>query len=122
MVRRAETGGEKGDAADVVEMCMAAQYFGRDRLLRGGERSAQAAQTGARVEDQQVVAAPDLDARGISAIADGTRARTGNASPNPPELDLHLFQLSQPAILKLGPGARTAYVFCWKMDYAIDPN
>src|SRR6202012_2958798 len=53
MVGRVEAGGEEDDAADMVEMRMAEQDFGVDRLFRGGERSAQAPKAGATVEDQQ---------------------------------------------------------------------
>src|ERR1700761_7207920 len=106
MVGRAETGGEEGDAADMVVMRMAAQDFGRDRFLGGGKRSAQSPQPGAGIEDQQVLAAPNLDAGRIATIADCVRPGAGNASPNSPELDLHFFQISQPAIPQLGPGSR----------------
>src|SRR5258708_30781004 len=75
---------EERQAADMVEMRVGIEEIGADRpVLEQG--AAELAQPGAAIHDQQVIAAPYLDAGGVAAITNGLRAGAGNAAPHAPE-------------------------------------
>src|SRR5690606_36859064 len=84
---RIEERAEMGQPADMVVMRMGEKQVGIDRrLLLQGE--AQRADTRARIHDQQMPAAADLQAGGIAAVAHYVRRTRGNAAAYPPGADV----------------------------------
>ena len=75
---------EERQPVDVIDVEMAKEDIRIGRAPRF-DQSAQRPQSRARIEDQQAVAAPHLDARSIAAIARQLRLRTGEAAAHPPE-------------------------------------
>jgi hypothetical protein len=74
----------------VVVVRVAAKYVGMHRSFLRRERAAQGPETRSRVEDDDVVAAPNLDTGGVAAISDRAGARAGDASADAPEPNLHM--------------------------------
>jgi hypothetical protein len=52
----------------------------------GEQRLSQQAQSGAGIEDDNVITNPDFHASGIATVTHGTAARCGNGAANAPEL------------------------------------
>ena len=72
-------------AADVIEMRMAVEEVELSGLAGAHQLVAQEPQPGAAVEDQQMAAAADLDARGVAAVADRVGPRAGDAAAHAPK-------------------------------------
>src|SRR5215213_9897840 len=82
-----KSGFEEGKAADVVEMKMAQENVD----LLGGSRAefaAEGGQAGSRIEDEQALAAADLDAGCVRAELDELRTGCAGGAAYAPEPDL----------------------------------
>ena len=80
---------KKRKPLDVVEVSVRDQQVGLQRLGRA-EGAAELGDPRPRVDHQQVVLlVPDLDARGVAAVAQGPASRRGSRAPRAPELDPH---------------------------------
>src|SRR6266851_4225004 len=77
--------GKKRQAADVIEMGVAIEQVQLGRLARCHQLVAQQPEAGAAIEDHQVTPAPDLDTRGVAAIADRIWPGAGDAAAHTPK-------------------------------------
>jgi len=84
---RIEGRAEERQALDVIPMVVR-QEDGAPRLALEGV--AQRPQPAAHVEDEQLPARSDFDARGVAAVAGGVGTWGGDASPHSPERDRKL--------------------------------
>src|SRR6185312_5233761 len=80
---------EKRQADDMVEVAMREEDVDVADFLILDQRIAERAEPGAGVEDEDVLAAADFDARRVAAIADCLRSRAGDASAHAPEPNPH---------------------------------
>ena len=81
--------GEEGKADDVVDMAVGEEEI-EVRAAFLGKPPPEGRKPGPRVEHQHRVAAADLDARGVAAIAGEAGVRDRDASAHPPESGIHL--------------------------------
>src|SRR3990170_4147980 len=85
-------GGEKkGEPLDVIPMGMADEEVDLEVLIGKfpDQIVAELTDPGAGIEHQNVVAAADFNARGISPVAHRRDSRCGNRTACPPEPDFH---------------------------------
>ena len=115
---------EERQADDVVEMAMGEEDVGVAPALLVDQRLAEVADAGAGVENQHLVAAADLHAGRVAAIAGGPRPGTRDAAAHAPEAYQHRrrhdgFNLPPPPeksnvfrALLVPPVGRRAYLVC----------
>ena len=82
----------------VVEMGVGEKEVGLYRRFFE-EGIAEVAKAGTGIEHQEMIAAPDLQARRIAAISDGLRTCTSDTSANPPKANVKIFVVGQAATL-----------------------
>ena len=92
-----ERGAEERQAADVIPMGVREIEVGVDRTP-GVKTPAELAKAGAAVKDEEMLAAADLETRGVAAIAHGLGAGAGDAAANPPEPYREVLRLGQSPI------------------------
>ena len=73
----------------MIDMTVGKEQLGVDLRLAAHERVAEQPDPAPGVENDHVLAATNLDARRVAAIAGRIRAGRGNTAPNPPEADGH---------------------------------
>jgi hypothetical protein len=85
-VGRLEHRAEEGEAAHMVEMRVREEQVGVEPPL-GSQFAPERAQPGSRIEDEEMRAAADLEARGVAAVAQHLRLRTGDRAADAPKGD-----------------------------------
>src|SRR6266566_2180266 len=85
VVARIVARGKERQTMDVVEMGVGVEQIEIARIPAPEQLGAQVAQPRTAVEDQQVLAAANLNARSVAAIPGGPQARAGDAAAYPPE-------------------------------------
>lgn len=86
---RVVDGRKKRQALDVIPVRVGDEQGQVERTVFefGQERLSQRTQTGAGVQNDDFIAAPDFDAAGIAAVADGVAAGRGDGAAHTPKLD-----------------------------------
>src|ERR1700691_2846789 len=81
---------EEGEAADVIEMRVAAKDVGVDVSARGRKILAEQPHPGSGIENKEMVAATQLDASRVPAVSHRAGTRAGDAAADSPKANQHV--------------------------------
>src|SRR6266571_2823314 len=91
------SGGKKGNALDVIPVCMAQEQVRLYRARLRQQRLPQSPDTSASIKnDERIVIEPHFDTGSIATVAHGGGSWCGDGSACPPEPDLHMLALPAP--------------------------